>query len=186
MNRFSRNLVAFVCLILLLVVSNNSFAQSELLITQDWQLYDGQGKDISTGADGSVFYIDLDGNLLGRSYKSSEWKTFTGNFTRVSVDSVGNPWVINASGDIYQYIDGGWNQVGDSATDITVSGKDNIVVTTVTGGLASWNIITKRWSELNGSGVKLAASDTGQVWTVSQDGTIARLLDNTQIGVACG
>ena len=71
-----------------------------------WTPLVGCARDIGAGADGSVWMLDCSGGAIGgtvQKWNGSGWtqEISGGLATRIAVDMLGRPWVINGNGNIF-------------------------------------------------------------------------------------
>ena len=76
-----------------------------------WKLIPGWASDIGIGVDGTVWVLGGGGRPYRWDDTKASWVTGTGIGTAIAVDPGGNPWVVNASGEIYQFVAGAWKQL---------------------------------------------------------------------------
>ena len=69
-----------------------------------WNKMPGEAREITAGADGSVWIIGMDRQAEGYGiykWNGSDWSKSDGAGRKIAVDRSGKPWVINDSGNIY-------------------------------------------------------------------------------------
>lgn len=142
---------------------------------EGWDRLPGKGKAIGIGADGTVWVIGMnpvgsgDFGLHRWDARSRTWKPLssTGGVT-VAVDPKGNPWVVNAEGDIARWTGSTWERLPGKAKSIGIGAEGTawILGSNPVGhgdyGLHRWNAQTKAWEPLEtGGGVALAVAPDG-------------------------
>ena len=90
-------LIAFV-----LFLRGAGFAQTG----QAWRQVPGSAKDIGVGADGSVWIIGTNpsgtkDNFGVHRWTGKDWFGVEGGGVQISVDKSGEPWMVNALGNIF-------------------------------------------------------------------------------------
>lgn len=74
------------------------------VIAGQWANMPGAALDIGAGGDGSVWIVGTDNNVYRLNAQKNGWEQMPGNsVTRIDVDSDGNPWAVNAGGDIFRW-----------------------------------------------------------------------------------
>lgn len=94
----------------------------------------------------------------------------------VAVDTSGNKWVIDASGNIWKKSSGGaWAQMPMSAQDIAAGSDGSVWIIgppsgSANGTIYKWNGTT--WTSYPGGALHIAVDSTGAPWVVTATGTI--------------
>ena len=96
--------------------------------------------DIGIGATGDVWVMTATGNGTGNHYiqhwTGSGWTQIDGAGVRITVDNTGNPWMVDAAGDVFQRIggvSGYWTSIGFGiANDIGAGPDGSIWITSST------------------------------------------------------
>ena len=122
----------------------------------------GAARDIAIGADGSVWVIGLDpapgGNGLHR-WQYGQWQRNDGGGVRVAVGPDGQPWVVQANGNVLRRSGPYWNPLPGNASDIAV-GSDGtawIIGAEAAGGNAGilrWT--GGNWARVDGAAQSIA------------------------------
>ena len=102
---------------------------------QAWVQIPGQALDIAVGADDSVFVVGSDAVQGGHgihkfSHISGKWQKYPGGAARISVDIYGNPWIINATNDIFRWNHDKWEKLPGKGLDIACGSTGEVFVTT--------------------------------------------------------
>jgi hypothetical protein len=146
----------------------------------------GGGAVWAIGAD-----VDVQGNhsILRRNNSSnqldmSQWTTMPGRALRLSVDAQGNAWVVNAAGLIYRYNGTGWDLIPGQAKDISVGHRNGKVWAIGLGDQGGGNFNVWRrdgqtWTQVPGSGVRIAADNSGGAWLVNRAGQVWHFSNNS-------
>jgi hypothetical protein len=143
-----------------------------------WQWLPGAAYDLGAGNTGTSWVIGTDPDIGGYgiySWTGSGWTRNAGAATRVAVDPVGVPWIVNAYNTIYRLGAGGWQQMPGSAMDIAVGADGSVWIVgtneTLGGfGIYSWN--GGSWQPIDGGGSRIAAGPDGKPWVVNSWGAI--------------
>ena len=130
---------------------------------------------------------DAQGNrpVLHFDATSSTFKAVDGGATGLAVGPDGQPWLVNASGQIWRrakgttgYVDGKWQQVSGTASAIAV-GDDGSVWALGSQTYASapnrqvlYLDTSGNWDPLPGGGVAIAVADDGRPWVVNSSGEV--------------
>jgi hypothetical protein len=159
-----------------------AFMLASLASAAEWIKMPGSGRDVVAGADGSVWVIGTNAVYGGHDiYKwngTNNWGVVDGGATRIAIDSLGQPWVVNSMGDIYRRSGNSWAQLPGKATDI-VAGADGSVfilgVKKVGEGydLHKWN--SSEWTAIEGSAAAMTVDKTGVIWVTHEGGDIYTL-----------
>src|SRR5262249_54777636 len=96
------------------------------------------------------------------------WTKVGGGAVRIAVGPRGEPYVVNAQHQIFQWNGrGGWNTLPGAANDISVGADGTIYVTgndNVGGNHTAWKWNGKGWTNLGVQGVNIAGGPHGEVW----------------------
>jgi hypothetical protein len=128
--------------------------------------------------------------ILNRAAGASTWVGVDGAASRVAAARDGQPWVVNASGQIYRrekgahgYADGSWRMVdGARATDVAVGADWSVwIIDTTPGPGGNGNGIARlmdpvqrTWKKIAGEAIAIAVGPDGQPWVVNKSGQIWR------------
>jgi Tectonin domain len=174
-----------VLIALVLLVPGASFAQSG----ETWHQLPGSAKDIGVGADGTVWIIGTDpsgtaDNFGAHKWTGKDWRRVEGGGVRIDVDPSGNPWMVNAKGEIFRRVKDTWEHLPGSARDIGVGADGSvwIIGTNPSGtkdnfGAHKWT--GKEWRGVEGGGVRIDVDPSGNPWMVNAKGEIFRRVKNT-------
>jgi hypothetical protein len=153
-------------------------------VDDNWNRLPGSAKDIGVGADGSVWIIGT--NPIGtvdnfgiHRWTGSDWVGIEGGGVRIAVDQSGNPWIVNANGEIFQRVDDKWNRLPGFAKDIGVGadGSAWIIGTNRVGTAGNFGIhrwTGNNWVGIEGGGVQISVDHSGLPWIVNSTGNIFR------------
>lgn len=156
-----------------------------------WQAMLGKtAKDISVGADGSVWIIGDEpvagGFAIYRlASDKSGWTKIDGGGVRIAVTPYGNPWVVNDAGDIYARINGKWTKKPGSAKDIAIGPSGAVWVVGTNAAPGGFGVHYLR--ELDdtwiagpaGGGVSVAVGPEGYPCVVSDKKGLSCLIDTS-------
>jgi hypothetical protein len=145
-----------------------------------WQQLPGGGTDISSGADGSLWLIGLDGETGGHGvwvFNGTGWTFMNGGGVRIAVGPDGLPWVVNQYGQVWHLDANGWHQVPGGAHDIAVGADGSVWILGLNAVGGGWQTYRLRpdlasWDAVNGGGVAIAAGPDGMPWVVNSAGQI--------------
>lgn len=81
-----------------------------------FQQIPGNLKQISVGADGTVWGVNGDDQIFAWDAQASSWNYIPGSLSQISVGSASSVWGINAAGEAYkwsgsEWFSGGWDPV---------------------------------------------------------------------------
>lgn len=121
-------------------------------------------QDIGVGPNGEVWVVGKE-NLNGgwRIFKlnGSTFEEVGGLATRISVDTNGNPWVVNENGAVFRRENNEWIHIpGVSAKDIG-AGIGAIWVTDKEDGIYKWIPSTNGWKQIDGLAQHITAGKNG-------------------------
>lgn len=146
-----------------------------------WRLLPGSATDIGVGADGSVWVIGgnrsplENGSIFKLDSDGQAWSQVAGGAVNVSVSNSGAPWVVNAAGGIFRWVDGGFRDLPGEATDIGVGGEFDSAW--VTGARTSGIYYLSRagaWVQVPGGAFRISVGPDGKPWVVTGQKTIYR------------
>jgi hypothetical protein len=163
---------------IVLLVPGASFAQSG----NAWRQLPGLAKDIGVGADGSVWIVGTNpsgtkGDFGAHRWTGKDWQGVEGGGVRIDVDPRGNPWMVNAKGEIFRRVKDTWKRVPGLAKDIGVGADGSVwIIGTNPSGTAD-NFGVHRWtgtdwSGVEGGGVQISVDKSGSPWMVNALGNI--------------
>lgn len=139
-------------------------------------------RDISIGADGSVFIVTFDGGLARWSNTRGAFASFPGQISRVAVAPDGKPWGVTPRGEIYRHDGGDWRWVPNiNAQDIAIGFNGTVVVSGPQDFLYRFDAASNSFVRLPAAddgtypaGLRLAVDPFGRAWVVRRDGFVAR------------
>jgi hypothetical protein len=155
-----------------------AFASS--LAQAQWQLLPGLATDIGVGARGDAWVTGIDRVDGGHSiyrWDGGAWQIVGGGAERLDVDPQGNPWVINASGQVLRLERGGWQLLPGLARDVGIGADGSVWVIGITrapGGytIHRWN--GNDWDLVPGGAVRIDVDPQGTPWVVNDRGDVLR------------
>jgi len=159
----------------------NSAGKIFHLFRGSWRLLPGRATDIGVGADGSVWVIGgnrsplENGSIFKLDSDGQGWSQVAGDAVNVSVSNSGAPWVVNAAGGIFKWVDGGFHDLPGEATDIGVAGHFDSAW--VTGAKTSGIYYLSRsgaWVQTPGAAFRLSVGPDGKPWVITAQKTIYR------------
>ncbi|MFT3922336.1 MAG: hypothetical protein QM778_07360 [Myxococcales bacterium] len=119
--------------------------------------------DIAIGKNGKLWFID--GTTIYQLTPKGP-KKVAGAATRIAVDPVGVPWVINKDNTIAKWTGSKWKRVPGLATDIGIGADGTVWILGTDGVPAKWTM--KDWSKDTGaSGVRISVGPDGNPWLVT-------------------
>ncbi len=149
-----------------------------------WQRMPGKGKDISVGADGSVFVVGSgDGNEPLYRWNGTAWENRGGSAVLVAVGPAGDPWALDKYSNLAHFTDGQWQPVvqNGSVTDVSVGTNGTVYV--VGGAFCNCGkVFNEKIYRLDGtnfvasgvSGVVVHPDPAGVLWSVDASTAIHR------------
>lgn len=159
-------------------------AASARAVEISWERMPGKGKDISVGADGSVFVVgSSDGNSPVYRWNGITWENRGGFSVLIAVGPQGDPWVVDKRSNLAHFENGAWQPVvsNGSVTDVSVSTNGTVYVV---GGRfcdcgqvfneTMYRLDGTNFVDLGLKGVVLHPAPDGQLWTVDAATTIHR------------
>jgi peptidoglycan hydrolase-like protein with peptidoglycan-binding domain len=152
----------------------------------DWVVVPGQARDIAVGGSvgGAVWAIGTTPVAGGFNILRSNgggWDTAAGGAVRITVDSLGIPWIVNSVGTIFRRTSGSafsgvWEVLPGCAKDIGAGGGAVWVIGCGTAaggfGIHKWN--GSNWDATPGGALRIAVGPTGVPWVVNSAGTLFR------------
>ncbi|MDB9311617.1 PA14 domain-containing protein [Spirulina sp. CS-785/01] len=167
--------------------ANRNWSGDPLVVRQDsitdkmakaWQQLPGKAKDISIGANGSMWMIGTNpsGNGYGiYQWTDDNWQEVGGAATQIAVAPDGTPWVVNSQGNIYKREGNHWKQMSKKAKDISIDpdGMVWVIGDNPTGsgyGIHRWD--GQKWQEIGGAATRITVGPDGTPWVVNSQGNI--------------
>jgi hypothetical protein len=145
-----------------------------VLAAAAWEQLPGGATDIGFGG-GKAWIVGKNFDI--RYFTGQRWKTIEGGAVGITVDSAGNPWVVNTDGEIFRYR-GGWQKLPGNAIDIAAGGNSVWVIGSgqVPGGYSihRWN--GNGWDRIEGGATRIAVDPNGNPWVVNENHEIFRLV----------
>jgi len=145
---------------------------NSLLRGNKWKKMPGQAKDITAGANGSVWAIGQDTTLW--SWNGSNWKKMPGNGLRIDVGPDGRAWYIGTDNTVYRGDGKTITNMRAQAVDIGVGADGSVWIIRAKGGksagISRWN--GSKWTNIKG-GI------TTPSWPKSPDGRMFKRLAHT-------
>lgn len=149
----------------------------------NWQPIPGSGTFIAAAPDGSIWALSdqpAGADKYIYHYVNGVWTQAAGTASRLAVAPNGTLYAVNSGGGAYQYNSGTntFTPLGGGCSDITVA-KDNTVYVLSNGAVAGsdqaiWHYVNGAWTQVPGSGVRIAGNWDTQTYTINNGGgTIA-------------
>jgi hypothetical protein len=157
-----------------------------------WDTYrqvSGSAKDIGVSPDGSSVWV-IGTNAVGSNFgifkfnPGGWWDQSDGFAVRIAVDWNGQPWVVNAAGEMFVRnsntpFSGFWQQIPGTFHDVATSANFTVwaVGSTPTSGgfrVMKHNGLTFDQDPLTTGAVRIAVSPSGNPWIVNSSGAIFR------------
>jgi hypothetical protein len=132
-----------------------------------WTQVPGTASAVAASPDGTLWVLsDQPSSSADKyiwHYASGVWTNISGLASRLSVAADGSLWAINSGGGIWHYVSGTWTSPGGGATNSITADSTNGIYVLSNGGSgpdrAIWHYSAGAgWTQLNGSGVVLAAN----------------------------
>ena len=149
---------------------NNAFSDRNGLSIPKWRKLPGYARDISIGADGSVFIIGTDGRIY--RWDGSNWVNPVGSSgERIAVDPQGHWWIVNNLNQIWSESHG---EMRGLARDIGIGadGSVYIIGTNRADDGDVYQLYGSNWTPIEGDGVSIAVDPNGKPWVVRKNGEI--------------
>jgi Tectonin domain len=156
-----------------------------------WVQVDGFGSRIAVGPDGAPWVVNSQNEIYRWNnggfqklpgfardigvykWNGNDWDRMEGQGVAISVDRTGNPWVVNASTEIYQSQGGRFVPRSGKARDVGAGDEVWLIGTD--------NQIYRRgpndWMPMGGRGERIAAGANGTAWVVNDAGEIFQWRD---------
>ena len=163
-------------------------------VFQDWIRIPGEARDISVGADGSVWvlggnsYPAIDYDFFDNGEINNDfglyvldeygWLEVPGAGIRLDVDPDGYPWIINSEHEIWRLSPYGWERIPGRAHDIGIGADGSVWVLGTTerrGGYEVFRYTGFGWQKAHGTGVRIDVDPFGDPWVINHDDEIFRL-----------
>ncbi|MFH1805470.1 MAG: hypothetical protein ABID63_11350 [Pseudomonadota bacterium] len=130
---------------------------------------------LAIGRDGSVFGLDVGGNIQRWSNSRKQFESFPGTLVRLAVDGQGNPWGISTLGRVFRHTGNLWKQIpGVTGSDIAIGADGSVVIADAYGNLSKLNDAMTRFDRISGQGLLVAVAPDGTPWTIRSDNLVQR------------
>lgn len=135
----------------------------------------GRAEQVAIGADGTVFIIAPDGQVLRWSSANRVFIRFPGRLSHIAVDPEGNPWGLNG-GRIYRFDGKQWLTVPGSASDIAIGYDGTVMTVDADGAVYRYDPLFDRFkrTSIDVRGDRIAVDPDGGPWLITQEGVIYR------------
>ncbi len=140
-----------------------------------WSEMPGRAGEIASGADGSVWIVQPDGQPARWKTRERQWQTLPSadKLRRLAITPDGEPWAVAESGRVVRHVDAGWETLPEiEAANIASGPEGSIFVTGADNRLFRWDAAGKRWESVNGSAETVAVGPRGRPWIVTSEGRI--------------
>jgi hypothetical protein len=133
-------------------------------------------RDVGIGADGTVFAAGAGGGLFCFANANHRFQmAAAGAVNRIAVSPSGNPWVINAFGQLSFFEKGGWQVVpGIAAQDVSISADGSVFVAQADrAAVYSFNVVSRAVTEVlqYSAGIPLRAkriaAGSNSLWAIT-------------------
>lgn len=130
---------------------------------------------LAIGRDGSVFGLDVGGNVLRWSNSRKRFESFPGTLVRIAVDADGNPWGISTLGRVFRHTGNLWKQIPNATgSDISIGAGGTVVIADASSNLYKLNAAMTRFERISGKGLLVAVAPDGVPWTIRSDSLVQR------------
>ena len=130
---------------------------------------------LAIGRDGSVFGLDVGGNVLRWSNSRKRFESFPGTLVRIAVDADGNPWGISTLGRVFRHTGNLWKQIPNATgSDISIGADGTVVIADASSNLYKLNAAMTRFERISGKGLLVAVAPDGVPWTIRSDSLVQR------------
>ncbi|HEY5741382.1 MAG TPA: tectonin domain-containing protein, partial [Terrimicrobiaceae bacterium] len=136
------------------------------------------------GADGSVWIVGTnpfgtEGDFGIHRWAENNWVGVEGGGVRIDVDPSGNPWMVNAKGEIFRRVKDKWERLPGHAKDIGVGADGTVWIIGTNPFSTEGDFGPHRWAEndwlgVEGGGVQISVDKSGLPWMVNSMGNIFR------------
>ncbi len=131
----------------------------------NWAQIPGAASQVAAAPDGSLWALSTAPNGPDKyiwHYASGTWTNISGLAQYITVTPGGTLYAVNSGGGTFSYNGSSWTALGGGAAGITAA-PDNSIYVLSNGGppgsdQAIWHNVSGTWTQVPGSGVKLAAS----------------------------
>ena len=175
-------------------------AAEGVITSQQMSRVGGSIKEISAGADGSVFALSTTstGSANGVSNYTvhkwnnsrSDWDSLTGaSGYKIAVAADGSPWLVTAQGAIWRWnkTKASFEQVPGGGSNIDASADGSIYLNGGTpangffdNSMYKWN--GSSWAPIAGASMQMAVEPLGTPWALASSGVAFRLFPDTRLG----
>jgi streptogramin lyase len=144
----------------------------------NWTQISGAASYAAAAPDGSLWALSTGTSGADKSiwhYVSGTWTNISGLASRLSVAPDGTLYAINSGGGAYSYSGGTWTALGGGCSDITAASDGSFYVLSNGNSAGSDQAIwhyTNSWTQVPGSGVRIASSWDPNSFTLS-NGTVS-------------
>jgi len=136
-------------------------------------------KDISVGADGTVWMVGMDGAVTTLGAAGFRTEPGLDSVVSITVGPTGNAWAVRDNGGIFQWLPAsGWAPIyGALARDAGIGADNTRWIVGNTGRIVRWSD-SAGWQDLHadlpGEAVSITVGPTGNAWVVFDNGAISQ------------
>jgi hypothetical protein len=151
-----------------------------------WQPISGiYANDIGANTKGSVWIISNTAESGGYAiYRLSGnvWTKIPGSAVRIAVDTSGNAWVVNNTGNVFHYNGSSWDNKPGNVKDIAVGANGAVWCIGADGIIYKWD--GSNWSSTPGGAARITVDRQGNAWVVNANNEIYRYNGSSYVRVA--
>lgn len=140
-----------------------------------WEAKEEAVADVAGDMAGNVYIALRDGRIRRWEPLSGSWKPVPGTARRITLDSSGQPWIVDPTGRIAHRTGNAWQEMPGLARDIAVGGDGSAAIVDADGDVRVWRPNVGRWVRVGGLTAKasaVAVTPNGGPWVATVDGRI--------------
>ncbi|MBF0235251.1 MAG: right-handed parallel beta-helix repeat-containing protein [Desulfamplus sp.] len=138
----------------------------------DWTLFDGELKQVSVGADGSVWGVKEDSQILRRDVSSDSWVVVDGELNQISVGSAEQIWGVHETGMVFKWETDHWIQINGELKQVSVGADGSVWGVKEDSQILRRDVSSDSWVVVDGELNQISVGSAEQIWGVHETGMI--------------
>ena len=141
----------------------------------------GAMKEISIGADGSVWRVNSSGEISMYNAQTQSWTEIPGELVQVAVGAANSVWGINMGGQIYRWdaTKQMWDFIPGNLSQIAVGADGDVWGINAAGEIYQFDDQSQSWQNIPGSLKQIAVGFDGAVWGINYANSVYRFNPGT-------
>lgn len=160
---------------------NDTWVLSDANGVAGFQVIPGALKQVSVGADGTVWGVNSANEIFMYNAQAQSWTQAPGELVQVAVGSANAVWGINAIGEIYRWNAnaGSWDLIPGNLSQIAVGADGDVWGINYASEIYQFSSSSQSWQQIPGSLKQIAVGFDGAVWGVNDSNGVYRFNPGT-------